>query len=80
MFLLIKSNELRPTNAAYAIPIFITVLGFVALVFGFLGFLGAIKLNKCLLMMFIIVVGITIALEFTGGILLIVYSEKVGLG
>nr|CDS28981.1 tetraspanin [Hymenolepis microstoma] len=77
IFLLIKSNQLGPKIPAYAILIFITALGFVTVLFGLLGFLGAIKFNKCLQMMFIIVVGITIIGEITGGILLIIYKEKV---
>ncbi|VDN96289.1 unnamed protein product [Rodentolepis nana] len=51
IFLWIKSNELGHGNSAPTIPIFITALGFVSILFGFLGFLGTIKFNKCLLTM-----------------------------
>nr|CDS28994.1 tetraspanin [Hymenolepis microstoma] len=51
IFLLVQSNSIGLTGSTSVIPIFVTIVGFIVLGIALLGFIGAIKLNRCLLLL-----------------------------
>uniref|UniRef100_A0A7N8X049 Tetraspanin n=1 Tax=Mastacembelus armatus TaxID=205130 RepID=A0A7N8X049_9TELE len=70
---------LSPSFPSFSAANLIITLGTVVMVTGFLGCLGAIKENKCLLLSFFIVLLIILLAELILLILFFVYTDKVGL-
>uniref|UniRef100_UPI00358ED321 tetraspanin-9-like n=1 Tax=Myxine glutinosa TaxID=7769 RepID=UPI00358ED321 len=55
----------------------LTTIGAVTMIAGFLGCLGAIKDNRCLLLSFVILLLIILVLELVGGILFFIFKAEI---
>uniref|UniRef100_A0A3B3XQH4 Tetraspanin n=1 Tax=Poecilia mexicana TaxID=48701 RepID=A0A3B3XQH4_9TELE len=81
VYLMVQLNfaALTPSLANLNIPSMLLISGIVITCVSFLGFLGALKENRCLLMTFFLVIFILMLVELTAACLMLIYEAEVGL-
>ncbi|XP_014902295.1 leukocyte surface antigen CD53 [Poecilia latipinna] len=80
VYLMVKLNfaALTPSLASLNIPSMLLISGIVITCVSFLGFLGALKENRCLLMTFFLVIFILMLVELTAACLMLIYEAEIG--
>ncbi|KAM6930953.1 leukocyte surface antigen CD53 [Xenentodon cancila] len=73
-----KMSALTPSLAQINIPNMLLISGIVITCVSFLGFLGALKENRCLLLTFFMVLFFLMLVELTAACLLLMYEEQIG--
>ncbi|CAH2220755.1 leukocyte surface antigen CD53 [Pelobates cultripes] len=71
-------GTLVPETSSLTVGNILIVTGCIIMVFGFIGCMGAIKENKCLLLTFFILLLLILIIEVVLAIVLYVYEKKVG--
>uniref|UniRef100_A0A3B3H674 Tetraspanin n=1 Tax=Oryzias latipes TaxID=8090 RepID=A0A3B3H674_ORYLA len=74
-----KMEGLVPSLASLNIPSLLLICGIVITCLSFLGFLGALKENRCLLFTFFLVLFLLMLVELTAACLMLWYERKVRL-
>ncbi|XP_032434056.1 leukocyte surface antigen CD53 [Xiphophorus hellerii] len=80
VYLMVNSNftALTPSLASLNIPSMLLISGIIITCVSFLGFLGALKENRCLLMTFFLVIFILMLVELTAACLMLIYEAEIG--
>ncbi|XP_078106114.1 leukocyte surface antigen CD53 [Sander vitreus] len=78
MMLNLKFAALTPTLASFNSANMLLVSGIVITCVSFLGFLGALKENRCLLLTFFLLLFILMLVELTAACLLLMYEGEIG--
>ncbi|KAM9810779.1 leukocyte surface antigen CD53 [Neosynchiropus ocellatus] len=78
MKLTFNLEALTPTLAQFAVDNLLVFSGIVITSVSFLGFLGALRENRCLLMTFFLVLFFLMLMELTSACLLLVYDAQIG--
>ncbi|XP_054876478.1 leukocyte surface antigen CD53-like [Poeciliopsis prolifica] len=80
VYLMVKLNfaALTPTLDRLNIPSMLLISGIIITCVSFLGFLGALKENRCLLMTFFLVLFILMLVELTAACLMLIYEKEIG--
>uniref|UniRef100_A0A3P9PG76 Tetraspanin n=1 Tax=Poecilia reticulata TaxID=8081 RepID=A0A3P9PG76_POERE len=80
VYLMVQFNfaALTPSLASLNIPSMLLISGIVITCVSFLGFLGALKENRCLLMTFFLVIFILMLVELTAACLMLIYEAEIG--
>ncbi|XP_055743459.1 leukocyte surface antigen CD53-like isoform X2 [Salvelinus fontinalis] len=73
-----KVSSLIPSLSSMNIANMLFIIGIIMTCVSFLGFLGALKENRCLLVTFFILLFILILVELTAAFLLLLYESKIG--
>ncbi|KAM4745216.1 leukocyte surface antigen CD53-like [Anableps anableps] len=79
-YLMVQFNfsALTPSLANLNIPSMLLISGIVITCVSFLGFLGALKENRCLLLTFFLVIFILMLVELTAACLMLIYETEIG--
>ncbi|XP_043966607.1 leukocyte surface antigen CD53-like [Gambusia affinis] len=80
VYLMVNFNfaGLTPSLASLNIPSMLLISGIIITCVSFLGFLGALKENRCLLMTFFLVIFILMLVELTAACLMLIYEAEIG--
>ncbi|XP_041855577.1 leukocyte surface antigen CD53 [Melanotaenia boesemani] len=80
VYMIINFNltALTPSLSSINIPKLLLISGIVITCVSFLGFLGALKENRCLLLTFFMVLFVLMLVELTAACLLLVYENELG--
>ncbi|XP_023197729.1 leukocyte surface antigen CD53-like [Xiphophorus maculatus] len=80
VYLMVNFNftALTPSLASLNIPSMLLISGIIITCVSFLGFLGALKENRCLLMTFFLVIFILMLVELTAACLMLIYEAEIG--
>ncbi|XP_069022281.1 leukocyte surface antigen CD53-like [Embiotoca jacksoni] len=78
MTLNFKFAALTPTLASFNLANMLLISGIVITCVSFLGFLGALKENRCLLLTYFLLLFILMLVELTAACLLLVYEKEIG--
>lgn len=70
--------SLTPTLASFNLANMLLISGIVITCVSFLGFLGALKENRCLLLTFFLLLFLLMLVELTAACLLLVYEREIG--
>ncbi|KAK2837752.1 hypothetical protein Q5P01_014964 [Channa striata] len=73
-----KITALTPTLAKFSISNILLITGIIITCVSFLGFLGALKENRCLLLTFFLLLFLLMLVELTIACLLLVYEGEIG--
>ncbi|XP_071767629.1 leukocyte surface antigen CD53-like [Centroberyx gerrardi] len=73
-----KMDSLLPSLAELNVSSALLISGIIITCVSFLGFLGALKENRCLLLTFFLLLFILMLVELTAACLLLVYENKIG--
>ncbi|XP_059193166.1 leukocyte surface antigen CD53-like [Centropristis striata] len=73
-----KMAALTPTLASFSSANMLLVSGIIITCVSFLGFLGALKENRCLLLTFFLVLFFLMLVELTAACLLLMYESEIG--
>ncbi|XP_031732648.1 leukocyte surface antigen CD53-like [Anarrhichthys ocellatus] len=73
-----KMAALTPTLASFNIANMLLISGIVITCVSFLGFLGALKENRCLLLTFFLLLFLLMLVELTAACLLLMYEGEIG--
>ncbi|XP_072242996.1 leukocyte surface antigen CD53-like [Leuresthes tenuis] len=79
VFMIINFNltSLTPSLASFNIPKLLLICGIIITCVSFLGFLGALKENRCLLLTFFLVLFLLMLVELTAACLLLLYETQI---
>ncbi|KAJ8005885.1 hypothetical protein DPEC_G00122550 [Dallia pectoralis] len=77
MMTISKVSSLIPTLASLNLANMVFITGIIITCVSFLGFLGALKENRCLLLTFFILLFLLMLVELTGACLLLLYEERI---
>ncbi|MEQ2300924.1 hypothetical protein AMECASPLE_030771 [Ameca splendens] len=69
---------LTPSLASLNIPSMLLISGIIITCVSFLGFLGALKENRCLLLTFFLVLFLLMLVELTAACLMLIYEREIG--
>ncbi|XP_021164963.2 leukocyte surface antigen CD53 [Fundulus heteroclitus] len=72
-----KITSLTPSLASLNIPSMLLISGIIITCVSFLGFLGALKENRCLLLTFFLVLFILMLVELTAACLMLIYENTI---
>ncbi|XP_040051034.2 leukocyte surface antigen CD53 [Gasterosteus aculeatus] len=78
MTVFFRMAALTPTLASFNVANMLLVSGIVITCVSFLGFLGALKENRCLLLTFFLLLFLLMLVELTVACLLLMYESKIG--
>lgn len=80
VYLMVNFNfsALTPSLASLNIPSMLLISGIIITCVSFLGFLGALKENRCLLLTFFLVIFLLMVLELAAACLMLVYEAEIG--
>ncbi|XP_028434380.1 leukocyte surface antigen CD53 [Perca flavescens] len=73
-----KMTALTPTLASFNLANMLLVSGIIVTCVSFLGFLGALKENRCILLTFFLLLFILMLVELTAACLLLMYEGEIG--
>ncbi|CAI5694851.1 leukocyte surface antigen CD53 [Oreochromis niloticus] len=78
MMVNLRFAALTPSLASFNIANILLITGIIITCVSFLGFLGALKENRCLLLSFFLMLFLMMLLELTAACLLLVYEDQIG--
>lgn len=80
VYLMVNFNfsALTPSLASLNIPSMLLISGIIITCVSFLGFLGALKENRCLLLTFFLVIFLLMLLELAAACLMLIYETEIG--
>nr|XP_020502799.1 leukocyte surface antigen CD53-like [Labrus bergylta] len=78
VYMMVYMSVLTPTLAKYNLANLLVISGIVITCLSFLGFLGALKENRCLLLTFFLVLFLLMLVELTVACLLLMFEKELG--
>ncbi|XP_061585661.1 leukocyte surface antigen CD53 [Cololabis saira] len=78
MMVSFRLSALTPSLSQINIPNMLLISGIIITCVSFLGFLGALKENRCLLLTFFLVLFLLMLVELTAACLLLMYEDQIG--
>uniref|UniRef100_A0A3Q0RU13 Tetraspanin n=1 Tax=Amphilophus citrinellus TaxID=61819 RepID=A0A3Q0RU13_AMPCI len=78
MMVKLRFAALTPSLASFNIANILLITGIIITCVSFLGFLGALKENRCLLLTFFLLLFLLMLVELTAACLLLVYEKEIG--
>ncbi|KAM7018930.1 leukocyte surface antigen CD53-like [Tautogolabrus adspersus] len=78
VYMMVHISPLTPTLAKFKLAHLLLISGIVITCVSFLGFLGALKENRCLLLTFFLLLFLLMLVELTVACLLLMYESQIG--